>query len=320
MNLRIALLTTTLLVSPLHAQLTISGETKVKPYKLVKLTAQGAGVKDAALVWDISDDEKCDIEEFNGRFLFTAPPGVYKVKVRALRLDKDGKTTSETARITVTIEGEPKPPPPKKAADPIGATCKLRFGNAGCTATILWPRRPDGRWDVLTASHCTGDVGSNGQITLKDGRTFKVTVVARNRAADLSWLVTAEAPAEMPYAVLAADTPHAETKVFHIGYGVDRPGNRETGRVQGGPAHDGKLSFKLSVSSGDSGGGIFREDTEELVAAVCCTTGMARNVTMFGGGCATAWSMRPKSEETAVENPIKMPDPPAIYLFPLHLF
>jgi hypothetical protein len=44
------------------------------------------------------------------RFLFAAGPGVYKIKLRSIRL-KDGKTTVETARATVVI-GEAPPVPP----------------------------------------------------------------------------------------------------------------------------------------------------------------------------------------------------------------
>lgn len=306
-----------LLSAPAWGQLKITGEAKVKANRMVRLTATGMA-EGAALVWDVSDEDRCDVEESGNRLLLVAPPGTYKVKVRALTV-KDGKTAAETARVTVVVEAEQPPvppPPPKKAADPVQATCKLRFGNSGCTATVVAPRRADGRWEALTASHCTGEVGSKGRITLKDGRSFTVTVVARNRSADLSWLVTDEAPEDMPHALLATSNPTAGVKVWHQGYGVDRPGNRESGNVQGGPSATGQLAFKLSVSSGDSGGGIFREDTGELVAAVCCTTGMGRQVTMFGGSCTTAIAMRPKSEDLTLELPARMPDPPAWLLLP----
>jgi len=50
----------------------------------------------------------------------------------------------------------------------------------------------------------------------------------------------------------------------------------------------------LSVSHGDSGGGIFREDTGELVANVCCTKGIGLKTTMWGGCSTKALALLPK--------------------------
>ncbi|MFO0876502.1 MAG: trypsin-like peptidase domain-containing protein [Gemmataceae bacterium] len=157
----------------------------------------------------------------------------------------------------------------------------------------MGPRRADGRWDVITAAHCTGNVGSVGEITLKTGQRYKVHVLHRATGPDITWMVLDGTPDTLPYAMVATSAPSSGTKVWHMGYGVDRPGNREEGTVTGGPAANGQLSFRLSVSSGDSGSGIFREDTGELVGVVCCTTGMGRQVTMYGGACTTALKIRP---------------------------
>jgi hypothetical protein len=54
-----------------------------------------------------------------------------------------------------------------------------------------------------------------------------------------------------------------------MGYGVDKPGNKETGHMVSGPDGNGQLRMNLSVSSGDSGSGTIRADTGELVAVVC---------------------------------------------------
>ena len=50
-----------------------------------------------------------------------------------------------------------------------------------------------------------------------------------------------------------------------------------------GPDSNGQLQFRLSVSSGDSGSGIFRADTGEVVGVVCCTSGLGVNAAMWGG-------------------------------------
>lgn len=164
---------------------------------------------------------------------------------------------------------------------------------------MIGPRRADGKWDVLTASHCTGGPGSRGTFTLKDGRTLAVTVAARNADADLTWLATDAAADDIPFATLAAKNPPVGTDVWHMGYGIDKPGNREDGRITGAETTDGQLPMELSVSSGDSGGGIFRADTDELVAVVCCTTERGRKALMFGGSAERAARLRPVAKTDA---------------------
>jgi hypothetical protein len=159
---------------------------------------------------------------------------------------------------------------------------------------VIEPRRKDGKWDILTAAHCTSaGVGSTGTMSLKDGRRLNVVVTRRDTRSDVCWLQTTSAElSDMPTAVLASELPPAGTAVWHQGYGVDKPGNRESGVVVG-PTQSGQLEFKLSVSSGDSGGSIIRADTGEVVATVCCTTGMAQRVSMYGGHCLSARRLRP---------------------------
>ncbi|MFQ3678541.1 MAG: serine protease [Fimbriimonadaceae bacterium] len=281
----------------------ITGETKYKPHSLVRLRAEGVDPK-AAILWRVHPAK--DVQRATtprGVLEFAAHPGTYEVELLVIR-QAEGGLVVEESQVTVVVEGcgpvppkpEPKPPGKANAEQAIG---KLRFGSAGCTATVIGPRRPDGKWDVLTASHCTGGVGSRGSFTLKDGRTLAVTVAARNADADLTWLVTDAAIEDLPFANLAARNPPVGTEVWHMGYGIDRPGNRETGRVTGAETHDGQLQMELSVSSGDSGGGIFRADTDELVAVVCCTTERGRKTLMFGGSAERAGRLRPVAKTDA---------------------
>lgn len=274
------------------AALKIEGPAKSEPYKLIELTATGSP-DNAALIWDVSPEDTASVRELpGGSLVMTGPPGVYKVKLRSIE-SVDGKTVVLSARHTVTI-GNALPPGDMKP-DPEQATARIQFGTSGCTATVMWPRRADGAWDLLTASHCTGGVGSRGTVTLKDGRKLAVITTVRNTDCDLSWLRTESTKEEkMPYALLAERDPEVGVKVWHCGYGVDKPGNVERGQVDGPLSPDGQLRFVLSVSPGDSGGGIFREDNGHLVSSVCCTTAFARHVVMFGGGASRARALRPK--------------------------
>jgi hypothetical protein len=80
-------------------------------------------------------------------------------------------------------EGKPIEMPAPKAVAPNAAAAlgRIQFGNAGCTATIIGPRRADGRYDVLTASHCVSTIGQHGTMRLLDGRTVGLLVQAIDR-------------------------------------------------------------------------------------------------------------------------------------------
>jgi hypothetical protein len=208
---------------------------------------------------------------------------------------------------------EPKPPEGGKF-DPVNALGRIRFGNAGCTATVIGPRRPDGRWDVLTAAHCVSGVGARGTMTLKDGRSLGLRVVAHHRTPDVAWCVTDDVIADLPYALIAPKNPEPGTAIWHMGYGVDKPGNREDGTVAQAENGQGQLRMILSVSSGDSGGGIFRADTNELVSVVCCTSGMAQKVSMWGASTDVIRRTRPTTadaEEVWMPHPIPLRSWPA---------
>jgi hypothetical protein len=298
----------------------IAGETKYKPHSLVRLRAEGVDAK-AALLWRVHPSK--DVQRATtprGLLEFAAHPGTYEVELLVIRAVGDGLQVDE-ARVTVEIEPcqpvPPTPPAPPKPdpkppgdgkLDPAGALGRIRFSNAGCTATVIGPRRSDGRWDVLTAAHCVSGVGARGTLTLKDGRSLGLRVVAHHPTPDVAWCVTEDIVADLPYALIAARNPEPGTAIWHMGFGVDRPGNREEGTVIERENAQGQLRMILSVSSGDSGGGIFRVDTNELISVVCCTSGMGRRVSMWGCSAEVAQRTRPKGTDTeGVWMPVPIP-------------
>jgi len=171
---------------------------------------------------------------------------------------------------------------PDVKADPLAAIARIQFGRNMCSATVIGPRREDGKWWVLTASHCIEGQEKKGTMRMKDGRTLGIVVVATNSKADYCWCLTESAKEELPFARVATYDPVPGVKVWHAGYGSDKPANREDGTVAAEENNEAQLQFSLSVSPGDSGGGIFRSDTGELVSCVCCTTGLARKATVWG--------------------------------------
>lgn len=278
------------------SQVKIEGNANVEQYKLVRLKASNVDEK-AAVLWRVNPhvDRATTIK---GLLEFTAPPGKYNVELLVIA-SKDGVIDVQESFLTVSVGGATQPPtpdpkPPIASPSALNALARIRFGNSGCTATIIGPRRSDGRWNVLTAAHCMPGKGSKGSMTLKDGRTLGITVVEHQSQPDVAWAVTDEPVADLPFARLSERNAVAGTKVWHAGYGVDRPGNREDGEITRADTGYGQAIMTLNVSSGDSGGGIFNE-SNELVSVVCCTQGKGVKTTMYGCNAETARKFQPET-------------------------
>lgn len=287
----------------------ILGEIKYKPHQLVKLQAVNVP-NGAGLIWRVSPRSNVQRATTIGTLCeFAAPPGQYEVELLIMTQSPTGLSLQEVF-TTVVIESchppdppkpdpkpDPKPEPPKP--DPKGGTLdasnaigRIQFGNSGCSATVIYPRRADGRWNVVTAAHCNGGVGQRGTITMpKDNKKYGIRVVAHDRTSDLCWMVTEESIDDICYAKLAPSNPEVGVAVWHQGYGFHLPRNREDGVVRAAANSQGQIQFFLNVSSGDSGGGIFRADTNEWIAATCCTQGIAQKTNMWGGGVDRAKQM-----------------------------
>lgn len=275
----------------------ITGAVQYPAHSLVKLRAENVQAGSAVL-WRVSP--RADVQRATTKpelLEFAAPPGAYEVELLVMRQADGGGLSVEEVFSKVTVGDGKTDPPAKPGAgklDPVNALGRIQFGNSGCTATVIGPRRSDGRWDVLTASHCMSGVGAKGTLKTKDGRTLGVRVVVHQADPDLAWMVTEDATlSDLSYANLAAANPAVGVKVWHMGYGIDKPGNREDGTVAGTEDANGQIRFTLSVSPGDSGGGILRADTNELVGTVCCTAGLARKTSMWAASPASCRKARP---------------------------
>lgn len=170
---------------------------------------------------------------------------------------------------------QPAPPPSEPKPNPLGAIARIGRANVGCSATIIGPRRSDNRYWALSAAHCCQAVGERWNARLRDGRTVGLQVVNIDRKADVAWMLTDSSDTNfvLPYALLAEHTPEKNAKVWHAGFGIDQPGNVESGRlVNNQETTDGQWEYWLSVSSGDSGGAIVDDATGSVLGPVCCTT------------------------------------------------
>lgn len=183
----------------------------------------------------------------------------------------------------------PDPPgPPERKPDPLAAIARISSSGTGCSATVIGPRRSDGRWWVLTAAHCVKGKGQRWTMKFRDGRTEAATVASFDRKADWAMMITeSNSAADLPFALLAEKTPPPGTRIWHSGFGVHIPGNREDGEVTGGRDSNGQIRMKLSVSSGDSGGGIVVDKDGFIVSCVCCTSRR--------GARADVWGAAPES-------------------------
>lgn len=196
--------------------------------------------------------------------------------------------------------------------DPLNAIGRITFGRSGCTATIIGPvDSRAAKLSILTAAHCV-DLNARGTMKLKDGRSFSVRCVSRDAKADVAWLEADRPEGKIPYARLAASPPPQGSPVWHIGYGIDKPGNRENGTYLGLAANGVQCRFRLSVSPGDSGGAIVFDSSGEVVSPVCCTTRLAGVGDVFGSAPASNVRTRP------VDEVIPTNDEPELGAEPIH--
>jgi len=136
------------------------------------------------------------------------------------------------------------------------------------------------------------------------------------KTSDHAWGATDASDANYPHALLADATPPVGTKIWHAGYGVDVPANREDGTITAGRDSNGQIRMRLSVSSGDSGGGIVIDSNGRVVSNVCCTSGRGQMADVWG---ASVESMRAGQSDVAaldewkpIEVPLRMaPKQPA---------
>ena len=201
----------------------------------------------------------------------------------------------------------PKPQEPQP--DPLQAIVRIGRSNVGCSATIIGPRRADGRFWALSAAHCCDKIGERWQARFRDGRTTGLQVVALNRQSDFAWMLTDVSTEAFPFALLSDADPQPGDHVWHAGYGVDKPANREDGQCTAGRNADGQIEYRLSVSSGDSGGGICLDSSGRVLSPVCCGTDPGRVGRVWG--CSPVVAKRGQTVAARVEEwtPLPLPKP-----------
>lgn len=155
------------------AELRIIGEASVKPGKAIRLKVEGAS-EGSAVVWDF-DEDNLDLEEAGDRLIGSGNPGTYRIKCRAIMLTKDGKTKVETARFTLTQEGQPKPPPPPVPPDPPAPPTP-----AGALRVLVvyeaadLPKMPAGQRAVLFDQKVRGALKDRTDKAGPDGRGWNI--------------------------------------------------------------------------------------------------------------------------------------------------
>ncbi len=206
----------------------------------------------------------------------------------------------------------PKPAPPQPTPDPVQAIGRLVMPGGYCSATVIGP--PDGsgptRQRLVSAAHCVSRVGQRLTYVTRSGVSIPVTVIAVDRQADISILVTDQPVDPLPWVRVADRTPPPGTAVLHAGFGVDKPGNVERGTVVGGGGGAAQVEYDLSVSPGDSGGGICVSDGGELLSPVCCTTCLGCRGRVWGGSPERIRAMLTSPASYTDLEPVPMPPPP----------
>lgn len=202
--------------------------------------------------------------------------------------------------------GQDRPPAP--APQPLAAIGRIQVGAYGCSATLIGPRHPDGTYDLASAAHCIPDSVRVGMMRLESGKTVGIRVTAIDRNSDCAWFRTIGDVGELPFAMLAEALPKIGEKVWHAGYGEHNPRSREDGTVTDPITTKGQTEFWLSVSSGDSGGGIVCNESGRILATVCCTTQRNRPARVWGCSVEALVKLRPKENVSDfVFRPIDIP-------------
>lgn len=100
------------LATPLFsfADLKVDGKAEVPQYVPAELKASGTDTDKAGFIWDVYPEPTWTHEMADGSLYFTGPPGVYSVKLRAVRFVNNAMVVTQ-ASLKVTLDGVPAPPP-----------------------------------------------------------------------------------------------------------------------------------------------------------------------------------------------------------------
>jgi len=204
-------------------------------------------------------------------------------------------------------KGKPAPEEPKPEENACEAIVKVVMAGGYCSGTVIGPPPADGRWTIVSAAHCFRRIGEPVEFITRRGIAGRAIVIAINRKSDCAILKTEEFQ-RLPFILLAGDIPAVGEKVFHCGYGTHLPGNREDGVVLSGEDSNGQVRYRISVSHGDSGGGIVSTVSGRLLSPVCCTTRIAGLGDVWGASPRVIRDMVAKPATFASDlEPIKMP-------------
>lgn len=205
----------------------------------------------------------------------------------------------------------PEPPKPEPSrVDAWKSIGRLAMERSFCSGTVVGPRRSDGRWYVVSAAHCFDRVGQAATFIPREGASFRCSVQGIDRRSDCAVLVSDTAIEVLYHTFVSDSDPAAGTVVWHGGYGQDRPGNKESGQVVRGPNQDGQVQYRVSVSPGDSGGGIVVDASGRLLSPVCCTTCLGCTGDVWGAGPAVIKRMLAAPTDYIDLPPATMPPPP----------
>lgn len=225
-------------------------------------------------------------------------------------LHQPGPVGTPPTVLTPPAVVPPTPAPQQPTNDPRSAIGKVVMSGGYCSATVVNEQHTDGSYTLVCASHCFKQVGEEVSFILRDGRQVKASCIALDRGPDISILRTAPVSTPLPFVRVADVTPDVGSKVFHAGYGIDVPGNTEYGTVLERDTPNGQVVYHLSVSPGDSGGGICLDAAGKLLSPVCCTTNLAAPGSVWGGKPEKINDMLRNPTAFVGVPPVKMPPPP----------
>lgn len=162
------------------------------------------------------------------------------------------------------------------------STYRISHGRSGCSATCVGRDSVDGSYILYTAAHCVDRIGDIVTVHVDSNTRIRSTVIGLDKVSDACVIRTQPTRIRLYSSRVYSGKASNGVRVWHIGYGIDKPGNREEGSIIGYDSDRRQYMSDISVSSGDSGSGVHTVDGDYVVGTVCCTVSVGgRRWTQF---------------------------------------
>ena len=178
---------------------------------------------------------------------------------------------------------------------------------------------------VVTNKHVCPEAGQSIQVFTSDQRAYSATFVAADQSSDLAVVIISSSGISNYVPVQTSPPQTSGEKVWQVGYPLGRGPNKRQGTTRGLDGfsmvdswHQQVFSIYMSCQQGDSGSGIFSQNTKQLIAvlwggdmrSVTCSVPWV-DVSRFTQACFKQQPMAPRQPQQPTQ-PIQVPILPPV--------